>query len=315
MRFITIAFAFVVLTANCVSVLAVQGQDCNLSTDSIGAILQKRTAINTGDGNGDSDGNDGINNSNREGEGEEENISAPEQGIQPLEERIDSIESPLPESLIVIVNQQARVMAMLLARRGAFFEDVLVAELTSEIPYLSQTTAQVIVARLLEAIRPAEFPEAAANRLLEAEIDQVSWDEMERRMSAIVIFLDENSDLMTTGLSPNLVKLAENQSRILAFFWARRGLFNADVMAGYLESQNRYLDGARADEIAQSEIALEDVEGSAEARRRQSLRGQEGVEGEASVTETPSLMQRVVRWWRNGGNNPPGGGTGEGGGW
>lgn len=275
-------------------------------------VLQRRTAINTGNGNnndnnGDEDENDleasepeelpGLEGQAPETPGELENLQDAQREEQEETSGVrsdDIVEpdvSPLPRGLTEIVERQARLMIILYLEHGIEFEDTVFFGLGNDIRYLSESSARQIMSEVLAPVRSAEDPEAAASQLIEDELDALSVDEVEEQQLAIIRFIFENSDLSSGAAAPNLVQLALNQSRIVAHVYARKSAANADLLTRLLYQQNPYLNEEEAGLIARAELARyldADEEGG------------------------PSLMERLRNWWRNRGGGSGGGGGGSG---
>ena len=275
--------------------------------------------------NGDNNDNNNDNNSdNNENEAEAEDgdeeddfsVGLPtdqttDSGLMPsLESETDNVTANeddenmlprLPFSLGIIVDQQARYMAMMQVQRGLYDYTVLAIYLRNEIPYLSVQRAERIAEYVTNAIlsmdasgRPTE---PAIDRVLNAQFDTLELPELEQQMDEIISFISRNLNLAngprigdvnldsigTTSLSPyeRLTKLAENQARLLAILRVRRGTVNKRVLAVYLRQQDPFLGFEDATEMA--ETIIEDYAPL-----------DQQVEDE---NEPPAFFGRLRNWW------------------
>ena len=313
MRLTSPIIAFVLFAASFVFAAPYEVEDRIPSLASLSTVsLRRRAAINTG-GSGDDDSDNADEN--------EEDLTPPSElpglenqspGLMPRpedvqearEEEIGSTptfadeggqgNSALPPNLTEIVNRQARVMALLFVEQGLLIEKVLLTILANNIPYLTESSARQIVDDILATVRSADDPEAVSRQLLDAQLATTPTEEVQEQLFTITQFISANTDLAGGVPASGLVRIAENQSRLLASALAREGLINADLMAGYLLTENAYLDQGRAYEIAMQEI-------NANFGRMDDDDDFNGGRGDGR-----SITDRIRDWWRS-----RGGGNGE----
>ena len=313
MRHCAPALAFALIAASSSLAAPHYHQDRKLDLAPVrSSALQRRTAINTGNGNsnennGDEDEDDleasepeelpGLEGQAPQVPDELEDLQEAQREQEqeeasdvPSEGNMGSDISPLPRELTEIVEQQARFMTLLYLQQGLFFNDLLFVALARDIPYLTEQSARQIITETLTPITSADSPESVASQLIEDQLNAVTIEEVEQQLQAIVQFISDNSDLSRGTAAPNLVQLAENQTRLLANKYARNIVPDEDLLTGLLRRQNPYLTDERTQEIAREEIA----------KYFESIEGEEG---------GPSLTERFRNWWRNRGSGGGGGGS------
>ena len=220
--------------------------------------------------------------------------------IADFTENEDTLPLP-PASLIPIIDQQARYMAMLHVPSSMYVQANLATYLLTEVPYLSVYRAERIAYYVINALQTMDqsgrLPGPTIDEILDAQLDSLDVSALEQQMDVIVSFIEQNLNLAngppigdwtansqeeeTPSPFERLTKLADNQARLLAILKARRGDVSTSSLAGYLREQNPFMGFEDAVEMA--EISIEEHAPVDEQR------GDDG--------ETPSLFGRLGNWW------------------